>query len=205
MRLLLVTTSKGLLAEAEYWNENNTDISIRCNPIFFSDTWDVAVLPVENFILLKNTRRHTYRGLWLPYGPGYMLKNAWSRNILDYLKEPWDFDEMILRVTRNFTPQVSWYWENRKFILADELIIFNGTEMPLSPSECLILRALIQRQGLVVSRILLERELWGEEIKNHSRFLDITISALRKKIKHLVPDVVGNPILTVHKTGYTLP
>lgn len=200
-----MTIENALLVEAEYWNDHHPEVKIKCSPIFYSGPWDVAVLPVENFILLKNTRRHTYEGLWLPYGPGYMLKNAWVRHVLDYLKEPWTFEEMLLRATRQHPHTMSWVWNGEVFTLNAEVLVCNQRTVFLSPAEKVLLEALIQRHGRPVTRELLGKELWGENIKEDSRFLDLSISTLRKKIRGLSSQAKSNPIQAVRGCGYLLP
>lgn len=165
----------------------------------------MAVLPVEAFILLKNTHEESFDGLWLPYGPSYMFKNAWLRNILDYLKDPWTFEELLLRATRFQNKTLSWNWNENEYQLNDEILSSESGQVSLSPAESALLKALIQRHGRPVSRELLGKEVWGSAMKPDSRFLDIAISTLRKKIITITEHPLSSPIKSIRGCGYLLP
>lgn len=77
-----------------------------------------------------------------------------------------------------------------------------GKPVLLSPKEFDLLVALLSRQGGVVSRIELMRQVWGYADSVITRTVDTHILMLRRKLE---PDP-GNPkhILTVTKVGYRL-
>jgi DNA-binding response OmpR family regulator len=77
-----------------------------------------------------------------------------------------------------------------------------GRPVPLRPKEYDLLGALLRREGGVVGRAELLREVWGYHESVLSRTLDTHIGELRRKLE---PDpAVPRHILTVRKTGYRL-
>jgi len=80
------------------------------------------------------------------------------------------------------------------------IVFRDGAEVPLTPKELDLLLALIRRQGSVVSRLDLLKEVWGHRAAVVSRTVDTHISELRRKLE----EEPSSPkhILTVHKAGY---
>ena len=77
-----------------------------------------------------------------------------------------------------------------------------GFPVGLRPKEFELLMALLRRQGDVVSRIDLLREVWGYSADVVSRTVDTHIAELRRKIE----DDPASPkhLITVRKAGYRL-
>ncbi|MEX0907871.1 MAG: response regulator transcription factor [Gemmatimonadota bacterium] len=77
-----------------------------------------------------------------------------------------------------------------------------GEQVPLTHREFELLMALLRRQGAVVSRQDLLREVWGHRSTVMSRTVDTHIAELRRKLE----DDPAQPqhILTIRKTGYRL-
>ena len=77
-----------------------------------------------------------------------------------------------------------------------------GAPVALSPKEFDLLLALTERQGTVVSRHDLMREVWGYHADILSRTVDTHIAELRRKLE----ENPGRPrhIITVRKAGYRL-
>jgi DNA-binding response OmpR family regulator len=77
-----------------------------------------------------------------------------------------------------------------------------GAPVALAPKELDLLLALWERQGSVVSRAELMREVWGYQTDVLSRTVDTHVAELRRKLE----DDPARPahILTVRKAGYRL-
>jgi DNA-binding response OmpR family regulator len=77
-----------------------------------------------------------------------------------------------------------------------------GEPVSLAPREFDLLLALFDRNGGVISRQELLRELWGHRAAVLTRTVDIHVAELRRKLE----DDPANPqhILTVWKKGYRL-
>ena len=77
-----------------------------------------------------------------------------------------------------------------------------GQPVPLRPKEYDLLGALLRRQGGVVGRADLLREVWGYHESVLSRTLDTHVGELRRKLE--AEPAAPRHILTVRKTGYRL-
>ena len=80
------------------------------------------------------------------------------------------------------------------------IVYRNGEEVSLTPKELDLLLALIRREGDVVSRLDLLKEVWGHRAAVVSRTVDTHISELRRKLEE--EPSTPRHILTVHKAGY---
>jgi DNA-binding response OmpR family regulator len=86
--------------------------------------------------------------------------------------------------------------------LATRTVLRAGAPVSLRPKEFDLLVALARRNGHVVSRLELLREVWGYDDSVMSRTVDTHVAELRRKLE---PDpAVPRHILTVLKGGYRL-
>lgn len=124
----------------------------------------------------------------------------------DYVTKPFDFDELrarILAVLRRARPTVAVL---RLGTVSIDFLRLTATKderaIHLSHREFDILHYLAERQGRVVNRSELLRQLWGYLDEPHTRSVDYAIVRLRRKIE---PDP-HDPryIRTVHGDGYCL-
>ena len=124
----------------------------------------------------------------------------------DYVTKPFDFEELqariraVLRRARQMVVRIA---------LGDTLIDFRAfkamrgrRELRLSRREFDLLSYLAEREGSVVPRSELLREVWGFPDEPSTRAVDYAIRRLRRKIEH----DPHNPqhIHTVHGDGYCL-
>lgn len=77
-----------------------------------------------------------------------------------------------------------------------------GEPVPLAPMEYELLLALLDRQGAVVTRHDLMRQVWGYDASIVSRTVDTHVVELRKKLES--DPAAPRHILTVRKAGYRL-
>ena len=77
-----------------------------------------------------------------------------------------------------------------------------GTAVSLAPKEFDLLLALWERQGAIVSRPELMRQVWGYQTDVLSRTVDTHIAELRRKLER--DPARPRHILTVRKAGYRL-
>jgi two-component system, OmpR family, alkaline phosphatase synthesis response regulator PhoP len=77
-----------------------------------------------------------------------------------------------------------------------------GYPLELRPKEYELLMSLVRRNGEIVSRLELLRDVWGYDADVVSRTVDTHVAELRRKIE----DNPAEPryIMTVRKTGYRL-
>jgi DNA-binding response OmpR family regulator len=124
----------------------------------------------------------------------------------DYVTKPFDIEELMARVhavLRRSGPPVSEIALGQVVIDFQRLTVTHGRDdLHLTHREFELLRYLSERQGRVVSRHELLREIWGYPDAPSTRSVDNAIARLRKKIE---PDP-GRPrfIHTVHGDGYMI-
>lgn len=124
----------------------------------------------------------------------------------DYVTKPFGLLELLARIEALL----------RRNAPAREIVRFGSIEIDkdartltrdhqpieLAPKEYELLIALVDRNGAVVSRLELMRQVWGYSDAVITRTIDTHIAELRRKLE----DDAANPrhILTVRKVGYRL-
>jgi two-component system alkaline phosphatase synthesis response regulator PhoP len=81
-------------------------------------------------------------------------------------------------------------------------VIRGGHAVELAPKEFDLLLALLKRQGAVVARLELMREVWGYDDAVITRTIDTHVGELRRKLE--ADPAAPRHILTVRKIGYRL-
>jgi two-component system alkaline phosphatase synthesis response regulator PhoP len=130
----------------------------------------------------------------------------------DYLGKPFDLRELLLRV-RAILRRAQWvrapFRDGERLVLGSAVVDFGAfsarlgeREVRLSTKEALILRALAERAGEVVSRAEILDRVWGYDAFPTTRTIDNFIVRLRRVLE---PDPT-NPrfIHTIRGTGYRL-
>jgi len=121
----------------------------------------------------------------------------------DYLAKPFEVSELLARL-RVLERRISSNSHSNKIKVGDVVIDsqtmqleFNQQMIELSKSEWIILKALMQNAGRVLTRDSLEAKLyrWDEEINSNA--LEVHIHHLRKKIN-------SQFIKTIRGVGYTI-
>jgi DNA-binding response OmpR family regulator len=72
--------------------------------------------------------------------------------------------------------------------LDEGLAIAGGRALTLSVREFALLVALVSRAGGIVSRRELYRAVWGGELREGDRSVDVYVSKLRTKLEAAMPD-----------------
>ena len=128
----------------------------------------------------------------------------------DYVTKPFGLSELLARVSaqlrRSRLPGGSGAASER-YAFSDveinpsaRVVTKGGERVALTPREYDLLLALVQRPGVVLSRVTLLREVWGHQADVMTRTVDIHMGELRKKLE----DVAAEPrhFMTVWKAGY---
>ncbi len=120
----------------------------------------------------------------------------------DYMGKPFSVLELIARVKTNLRRASLFVEKANGFVIDNNTykIYYGGEELGLTLKEFKLLRLLIGKTGVTVSREELFREVWGEEFIGETRTLDMHVASLREKIK-----AVGGGdrvIVTVRGVGY---
>lgn len=123
----------------------------------------------------------------------------------DYVAKPFSPKELVARVravlrrSRPAEPPALLSAGRLSLDLGKHVVAVGGAEVPLTPKEFDLLRALVEARGRVLSRDFLLDRVWGYaragEIE--SRTVDVHVRRLRQKL-----GVEGRRILTVKNVGY---
>jgi two-component system alkaline phosphatase synthesis response regulator PhoP len=125
----------------------------------------------------------------------------------DYLTKPFETPELQARVEallrRSGRPRAeikTYDFEGIHVDFTTGTVLKNGKTISLGERECRLLRYLVERKGMVLSRDQLLQEVWGYKSVPLTRTVDVHIAWLRQKIE----DDPKNPqyIVTVHGQGY---
>lgn len=124
----------------------------------------------------------------------------------DYIGKPFEMNELVARV-RALLRRVQAMYEIERVEFSDVVVDFKAYRaersqgpIELSAREYRLLRYLVAKQGMVVTRDELLDQVWGYNSYPSTRTVDNHIARLRQKIE----DNVEKPrhILTVHGVGY---
>jgi two-component system, OmpR family, copper resistance phosphate regulon response regulator CusR len=126
----------------------------------------------------------------------------------DYLPKPFAFAELLARCRALLRrPAIA---EDRVLRYADlqldtraRVAMRGGTEIPLTPREVDVLEYLLRNQGQIVTREMLERDVWKQthRLSSLNNVIDVQMTRLRRKI-----DLEGSERLigTVRGVGYQI-
>ncbi|MBI4908905.1 MAG: response regulator transcription factor [Acidobacteria bacterium] len=126
----------------------------------------------------------------------------------DYLTKPFDMRELLARVaamlrrhqTKSGEPLTTYTFGDVQVDMQRSAVVRSGEAVSLSTKEFQLLRHLIERRGVILSREQLLGDVWGYETATLTRTVDVHIAWLRQKLE-------PNPrspefFLTVRGTGY---
>lgn len=130
----------------------------------------------------------------------------------DFVTKPFSLLELLARVQAIFrrSPKESELQQRTpEFAFGDvvvdtlsKTVARGGDTVPLTPREYDLLLALLKRNGAVVSRLELMRDVWGHQSEVTSRTVDTHIVELRRKLE--TDASFPKHILTVRKSGYRI-
>lgn len=152
--------------------------------------------PASLYFSTPELKRHPAA---LVYGPPHLLRAAWLAGVLDYLKEPWEPEELFLRLRGPRAAAVSWTFQGRELRLEGHAISTAAQTVRLSITEAELLRLLVKRRGTAVPRHVLA---WAAGCSER-RVVDTLMARLRRKLAAL--EEPGARIVAVRGVGYTFP
>lgn len=124
----------------------------------------------------------------------------------DYLVKPFAFDELIARIramTRKSAGNSSNIFSVADLIMntASHTVTRGGKEIALSAKEFSLLEYLLRNKGHVLSRTMIENNLWNFDYSGGTNAVDVYIRYLRKKVDDgFEPKLIH----TVRGCGYVL-
>ncbi len=165
---------------------------------------DVLVFPAEKSTQVLELAGHGCSHVpRIAYGPASLLTACFGAGCSDFLREPWDIDELHIRLSKSVT--------FRRFRVGGQVLemapgYLSGQKSScgISHGEYLVLRLLVGHPDQVVPREVFFYAL-RRDVSTDSRLVDVYISRLRKKLDAAVgslPDEAG--IQSVRGVGYRL-
>ena len=159
---------------------------------------DLAVMPARDF-----TRTAAASGPpVIAHGPAALMRASFLAGCADYLREPWDARELVLRaeaVLSHRRRYSAFPWGNLDW--EGDALCTPGGPVSLTRQQAVILKALLGRRGTPVARAALSA-LLGE--RPGSRTIDVQVSAIRRRVRAAVP-AAGRLIVSVRGQGYLIP
>ncbi len=125
----------------------------------------------------------------------------------DYLSKPFDSGELLARVRAMLRRkgdiivsgrlECGNIWlDHRKLIMGNDI-----SEMTITKKEADLLEYLILKEGIVSSKEQITEKLWGFNSEMEYNNVEVYISFLRKKLKHLEANI---NIKTIRSLGYSI-
>ena len=107
----------------------------------------------------------------------------------DYVKKPFGLEELLLRIQAVLRRTEGYGEESNTLtcgpVTLDKekyLVLLNGKQVEISPTEFRLLELLMSRKGKVVRKSELLSDVWGINFSANTNVVDTYISYLRKKI-----------------------
>jgi two-component system, OmpR family, KDP operon response regulator KdpE len=107
----------------------------------------------------------------------------------DYVIKPFESAELLARlraIQRRSSPNPAEpFFQSGGLTIdfASRTVTVDGTEVRLTATEYALLKVLAQHAGKVVTHKQLLREVWGPNAEEHSQYLRVYVTHLRKKIE----------------------
>lgn len=125
----------------------------------------------------------------------------------DYVVKPFHFKELVLRIRnalkraeKAVAPSASAKIGRAVVNFEKFEAVVDGVPHPLTHKECLVLKLLVQKKGLVVSRDEILNEAWSEDEDPSPRTIDNFIVRLRRIVEETPED--PKTIRSVRGVGY---
>ena len=126
----------------------------------------------------------------------------------DYISKPFEIEELLARINALFR-RVSFAMPKSSVLVYNDLSLniermsfsFADTEVPLSKTEFLLLKLLIENQGKVLSRSQIIDGIWGPGHFIDENTVDVYVGYIRSKIADFTKDEY---IKTVRGAGYMM-
>jgi len=207
IKVNLVSKDPILIEKLKAYKERRTELDIIFSeqPVAGEGTADVFVLPMEMVLEHPVDLLYGQSGISvIAYGPGRYLRRAFLSGCMDYLKNPWDSEELECRVDRIIEKQqklLSFPWGD--FTLREGCLYCTTAKPGLSVQEKIILKKLILNRNQPVSRDVLYYAIWGKPYTKKSRVVDMHISSLRRKLYSHLPQSKGC-ITSLKGIGYLI-
>lgn len=221
MRILLVEDEKHLSEAIVYLlKKNNYIVDAVYNGIdgydyIKSDIYDIIILDVmlplmNGFEILRRVRSEKYqRPIIMLTARSQVEDKVKGLDIGadDYLAKPFNMEELLARL-RALERRKSKTIESSELEIGDIIynknllsLVGNNKFVTLSHLENELFSLLLHNRGIILSKDVIITKIWGYDSNAEDNNVEVYISFLRKKLKHLSERVI---IKTTRNVGYNL-
>ena len=109
------------------------------------------------------------------------IKKAFELGAEDFIKKPFDYEEVILRINKIFKPKkIIPLSDKLKYNSDEKLLIKDNKIVNLTKRESDLLELFLQNRGKVLSSDFIIDHIWGEEVPKNT--LNVLVKRLREKL-----------------------
>lgn len=176
-------------------------MAIHCSQSVLSGPWDTLIVPTSTYFSTPAIRKGRISADVIVHGPAHLFRSSWLAGARDFLREPWAPEELFLRLRGARPSSILWEMSGRPCRLDGRYLTSDSdARIRLSTAEAGVLRVLVQRRGLPVSRAILAWESQCAE----GRVVDTLVGRIRAKLARII-GLDTATILSVRGVGYRLP
>jgi len=126
------------------------------------------------------------------------IKNAFNLGAEDFIKKPFDYEELAIRIKKIFKDhnEVIEINETIKYDKTNKNLLIEDKIIPLTKKESQLLEILLRNKGKIVSNNALINLLWEDSVNLNT--LNVLVKRLRKKLGN------KNIIKTKRDLGYII-
>ncbi|WP_456479270.1 response regulator transcription factor [Nautilia sp.] len=108
------------------------------------------------------------------------IKKAFNLGAEDFIKKPFDYEEILLRINKIFKQKNSKITDDVFYDFASKTLTKNNGKIILSKKESAVLELFLKNRGKILSPEYIMEEVWGEKVENNT--LTVMIKRVRGKI-----------------------
>jgi len=124
------------------------------------------------------------------------IKKAFNLGAEDFIKKPFDYEEIILRINKLFNEKASKITQNIYYDFESKTLIKNHEKILLSKKESDILELFLRNRGKVLTPQYIIDTIWGEYVQLN------TLTVMIKRIREKIGD--KNVIVSKRNVGYVM-
>ena len=203
-RLCVLSEKKETREQIEYYFRTVDGVDVMVVPDAPLPRADWSVVPAEQLVRIGRTTpgiKETTR--IIAFGPADLLTPSFLFGCWDFMKEPWNAEELYLRIRRDAGEQLSDRSEAEELHYDATMMWTTRHAVEIRPVEFRLLEILVAHAGSLVSRDELAMALLRTRNAS-SRSLDMHISNLRKKMRIVSAPSPGPSIEVRRGVGYRL-
>ena len=109
------------------------------------------------------------------------IKKAFELGAEDFIKKPFDYEEVILRINKIFKPKkIIHLSDNLTYNFDEKLLIKNNKIVNLTKRESELLELFIENQGKILSTDFIINQIWKDYVPKNT--LNVLVRRLREKL-----------------------